>query len=178
MVPTCGYEVVVGLGCGSGSIVGRVRGCEMAVDSTCGYRQAVAFGRGVSGPRARRDRPPASVSAGLGTRVGVHLGGSEPSPHAQEVLDAVARIPPGKVMTYGDVAEYVGAGTGRTVGAALSRYADDDLPWHRVIRSTGEPNPANPTEALRRLIADRTPLRPAGDRVDLPFARWNGTPSS
>ncbi|CAO5250208.1 MGMT family protein [Frankia sp. AgKG'84/4] len=123
-------------------------------------------------PRARRDVPPASLSAGLGTRI--QLGGAEPSPHAREVLDAVARIPPGKVMTYGDIAEYVGAGSGRTVGAVLSRYGDDDLPWHRVIRSTGEPNPANPAEALRRLRADDTPLGPCGERVDIRAARWDG----
>jgi alkylated DNA nucleotide flippase Atl1 len=128
----------------------------------------------MSRPRARRAAPPPSLSAGLGTRV--WLGGAEPSPHAREVLDAVARIPPGKVMTYGDIAEYVGAGTGRTVGAALSRYADGELPWHRVIRSTGEPNPANPAEALRRLRADATPLTASGGRVDLPVARWDGAP--
>lgn len=125
-------------------------------------------------PRARRGEPPASVSAGLGTRISR---GGEPSPYATEVLDAVSRIPPGKVMTYGDVAEYVGAGTGRTVGTVLSRYGDDDLPWHRVIRAGGEPNPAAPVEALRRLVADRTPLRPDGERVDLAAARWDGSPA-
>ncbi|CAO5182407.1 O(6)-alkylguanine repair protein YbaZ [Frankia sp. AiPs1] len=127
----------------------------------------------MSGPRARRYAPPPSVSAGLGTRI--RLGDAEPSPHARDVLDAIARIPPGKVMTYGDVAEFVGAGTGRTVGAVLSRYAEDDLPWHRVILSTGEPNPSNPSEALRRLIADVTPLTPSGARVDLAAARWDGS---
>ncbi|ORT53077.1 MGMT family protein [Frankia sp. KB5] len=124
-------------------------------------------------PRARRDAPPASVSAGLGTRIS--LGGA-PGPHALEVLEAVSRIPPGKVMTYGDVAEYVGAGSGRTVGAVLSRFGDE-VPWHRVIRATGEPNPAAPVEALRRLVADRTPLRPGGDQVDLAAARWDGSPA-
>ncbi|MCK9875749.1 MGMT family protein [Frankia sp. Ag45/Mut15] len=130
------------------------------------------------GGRARGSRaaPPASVSAGLGTRI--RLGDAEPSPHAREVLDTIARIPPGKVMTYGDVAEFVGAGTGRTVGAVLRRYAEDDLPWHRVIRSTGEPNPSNPAEALRRLIADATPLTPSGERVHLAAARWDGTPAT
>jgi alkylated DNA nucleotide flippase Atl1 len=125
----------------------------------------------------RRSDPPESVSAGLGTRI--HVGGGEPSPYALEVLAAVTRIPPGKVMTYGDVAEYVGAGTGRTVGAVLSRHGHDfDFPWHRVIRATGEPNPTAPVEALRRLVADDTPLRPGGERVDLEAARWDGRPSS
>lgn len=77
-------------------------------------------------------------------------------------------------MTYGDVAEYVGAGTGRTVGAVLSRHGHDEVPWHRVIRSTGEPNPAAPVEALRRLVAEGTPLTADGNRVDLAVARWDG----
>ncbi|WP_250290073.1 MGMT family protein [Frankia sp. CiP1_Cm_nod1] len=123
----------------------------------------------------RRHEPPLSVSAGLATRISV---GGWPSPYAMTVLEAVTRIPRGKVMTYGDVAEYVGAGTGRTVGAVLSRHGhDDDVPWHRVIRSTGEPNPTAPVEALRRLVADGTALRPGGERVDLAVARWDGRPT-
>ncbi|WP_420497169.1 MGMT family protein [Parafrankia sp. FMc2] len=91
------------------------------------------------------------------------------------MLDTVARIPPGRVMTYGDVAEYVGAGTARTVGTVLARFGDeDDVPWHRVIRASGEPNPSAPAEALRRLRADGTPLGRGGDRVDLGRARWDG----
>jgi alkylated DNA nucleotide flippase Atl1 len=105
----------------------------------------------------------------------VHVGG-RPGEYATAVLDAVARIPPGKVMTYGDVAEYVGAGTGRHVGAVLARFGDEeDVPWHRVIRSTGEPNPTAPVEALARLVADGTPLRPGRERVDLAAARWDGS---
>jgi hypothetical protein len=42
-----------------------------------------------------------------------------------------------------------------------------------VVRATGEPNPTAPGEALRRLVADATPLRPDGGRVDLAAARWN-----
>jgi|KBSSwiStaDraftv2_1062776.scaffolds.fasta_scaffold07448_4 methylated-DNA-protein-cysteine methyltransferase-like protein len=127
----------------------------------------------MSGPR-QGGRAAASVSAGLGTRVRVHVGG-RPGEYATAVLDAVARIPPGRVMTYGDVAEYVGAGTGRHVGAVLARFAlEEDVPWHRVIRSTGEPNPTAPVEAIARLIADCTPLRPGGERVDLARARWDG----
>jgi methylated-DNA-protein-cysteine methyltransferase related protein len=119
-----------------------------------------------------RARPPESVSAGLATRISV---GGRPSPYAIEVLEAVSRIPPGKVMTYGDLAEYVGGGTGRTTGAVLSRHGhDDDLPWHRVIRANGEPNPTSPAEALRRLVADGTPMRAGGQRVDLRAARWDG----
>jgi alkylated DNA nucleotide flippase Atl1 len=89
------------------------------------------------------------------------------------VLECVAAIPPGKVLTYGDVAEYVGRGSGRTVGAVLSRHGHE-VPWHRVVLSTGRPNPAGPVEALRRLVADGTPLLADGERVDLARARWSG----
>jgi len=126
-------------------------------------------------PDGRGAGAPASLSAGLGTRVRIHVGG-RPGEYAKAVLDAVAQIPAGKVMTYGDVAEFVGAGTGRHVGAVLARFGhEEDVPWHRVLRSTGEPNPTAPVEALALLIADNTPLRPSGDRVDLTRARWNGS---
>ena len=110
----------------------------------------------------------ASVSAGLATRPSQ---GGRPTPYAVAVLEVVDRIPRGKVMSYGDVAEYVGSGTGRTVGAVMSRHGHE-VPWHRVVQSTGGPNPAAPEEALRRLRRDRTPMR--GDKVDMRLARWDG----
>lgn len=125
----------------------------------------------LTSPVVGRTRPVPSVSAGLGTRL---RAGGAPSPYAVAVLDVVDRIPPGRVMTYGDVAEHVGAGTGRTVGAVMSRHGHE-VPWQRVIRSTGEPNPAAPEEALRRLRAEGTPLLPGGGRVDLAAARWDGS---
>lgn len=110
------------------------------------------------------------MSAGLSTRV-IH--GGERTAHAEEVLAVVERIPRGKVMTYKDVSEYVGWGTGRTVGSVLSRHGHE-VSWHRVLLSTGRPNPANPIEALRLLRAEGTPMMPDGERVDLKRARWDG----
>jgi alkylated DNA nucleotide flippase Atl1 len=92
------------------------------------------------------------------------------------VLDVVAQIPAGAVLTYGDVAEIVGRGSGRAVGAVMSRHGHE-VPWHRVVLSTGYPNPAGPVEALRLLIRDRTPLAAGGERVDLTAARWPGPPA-
>jgi Predicted methylated DNA-protein cysteine methyltransferase len=119
----------------------------------------------VPGPSGRA----ASVSAGLATRP---IQGGRPTPYAVAVLELVDRIPRGKVMSYGDVAEYVGSGTGRTVGAVMSRHGHE-VPWHRVVQSPGAPNPASPVEALRRLRRDRTPMR--GDKVDMRLARWDGS---
>jgi methylated-DNA-protein-cysteine methyltransferase-like protein len=120
-----------------------------------------------------RSEPPRSVSAGVGTRP---VMGGEPSAYAAEVLAVVAQIPAGKVLTYGDVAELIGRGSGRAVGAAMSRHGHE-VAWHRVVLSSGYPNPAGPDRALRLLRADGTPLATGGERVDLSAARWSGPPT-
>jgi methylated-DNA-protein-cysteine methyltransferase-like protein len=97
------------------------------------------------------------------------------SAFAAQVLDVVARIPPGYVLTYGDVAEYVGAGSARSVGAVLRRHGHE-VPWQRVVLATGAPAPAAPQRALFLLRRDGAPLVPAGDRVDLARGRWDGRP--
>jgi methylated-DNA-protein-cysteine methyltransferase-like protein len=117
-----------------------------------------------------RIAPPNSVSAGIATH---SLVGGIPSAYASEVLEIVAQIPPGKVLSYGDIAELVGRGSGRAVGAVMSRHGHE-VPWHRVVLSSGYPNPAGPHEALRLLVQDGTPLAPNGERVNLVAARWNG----
>ena len=100
---------------------------------------------------------------------------SSPSPFAERVLDVVAAVPAGSVVTYGDVAEMLGEGGPRQVGHVLSRYGGG-VPWHRVVRADGTPAPALAEEALRRLVAEGVPLRGADraarDRVDLAAARW------
>lgn len=104
--------------------------------------------------------------------------GDLPGP-AAAVLDLVERIPPGTVMTYGDVAEYlsglpdVGRLGPRQVGAVMSRWGAA-VPWWRVIRADGSPPPGHEDRALARYRAERTPLRPGGRRVDLGAGRWDG----
>lgn len=57
-----------------------------------------------------------------------------------DVHKVVMGIPSGSVMTYGQVARFLGNPRGaRAVGYALrSRNAPDNLPWHRVVNSKGE----------------------------------------
>jgi alkylated DNA nucleotide flippase Atl1 len=92
---------------------------------------------------------------------------------ASAVLDVVELIPSGKVMTYGDVAEYVGRGGPRQVGTVMARWGGA-VPWWRVLRADGSPPPGHEERALRKYRAERTPLRPGGTRVDLRLARWDG----
>lgn len=96
-----------------------------------------------------------------------------PSPFAEAVLDLIERIPPGRVMTYGDIAEYLGTGGPRTVGTVLSRFGGG-VPWWRVIRADGSLLPGYEQKALAHYRDEGTPLNRAGDRVDLGRARWLG----
>ncbi|CAN5193109.1 hypothetical protein BH20ACT5_BH20ACT5_25410 [soil metagenome] len=95
----------------------------------------------------------------------------------EAVYDVVTAIPPGKVLSYGDIAEYLGSGGARRVAQAMSRSAgaargDGQLPWHRVVRTDGTPAPHLRIEQLARLRAEGAPVR--GDRVDMAAARWDG----
>ena len=96
--------------------------------------------------------------------------------YAAEVLDVVEAIPAGAVMTYGDVAEYLGRGGPRQVGQVMSRWGGA-VPWWRVLKADGSPPPGHEAEALRHYRRERTPMRPGGERVDLRRARWDGTPT-
>ncbi len=96
-----------------------------------------------------------------------------PTPYAERVLDLVARVPPGRVTTYGDVAELLGAGGPRQVGRTMALWGGG-VPWWRVVRADGTPAPGLEREALARLRADGAPLRAQGRRVDLDRARWDG----
>lgn len=64
------------------------------------------------------------------------------SPRLYEQIYAMVRqVPPGKVTTYGRVAELVGGCTARMVGyamAALKRGTAPDVPWQRVINAQGK----------------------------------------
>ena len=73
--------------------------------------------------------------------------------HAARVLDVVARIPPGRVLAYGDIAQRLGGLGPRTVGTVMSRYGSD-VPWWRVIRSDGRPPQGLEDEAVEHWRAE------------------------
>ena len=77
--------------------------------------------------------------------------------HAARVLDLVARIPPGRVLAYGDIAQRLGGLGPRTVGTVMSRYGSD-VPWWRVIRSDGRPPQGLESEAFEHWRAEGTPM--------------------
>ena len=58
--------------------------------------------------------------------------------YRERVYEIVRAIPPGRVMTYGQIAEILGEGyTPRTVGYVMRGADSEDVPWQRVINSQG-----------------------------------------
>jgi methylated-DNA-protein-cysteine methyltransferase-like protein len=96
-----------------------------------------------------------------------------PQEYAEEVLALVERIPEGKVMSYGAIADALadksGRNSARQVGNIMARYGSA-VPWHRVVASSGRLVPGHEQEARQRLLADGVPFR--GDHVDMARATW------
>ncbi|MFE4455065.1 MGMT family protein [Streptomyces sp. NPDC056796] len=100
--------------------------------------------------------------------------------YAERVLDVADLIPPGRVMTYGDVAEWLGDGGPRQVGRVMALYGSA-APWWRVVRADGTLLPGHERRALGHYRDEGTPLRPAPrdarghvPRLDMRRARWDG----
>ena len=93
---------------------------------------------------------------------------------AQRILACVEAIPAGRVMSYGDVAEYAGARTPRLVGHVL-RHDGGSVPWHRVLHADGTFADHLRDEQRQRLIAEG--VRVTEGRVDLRVYRWDGKSS-
>ena len=84
---------------------------------------------------------------------------------AQRMLDVVASIPAGKVATYGDIAARAGSRSPRLAGFVLAQLADENTPWHRVLRADGTPAPHLAKEQLQLLRAENVQV--SDGKVDL-----------
>jgi methylated-DNA-protein-cysteine methyltransferase related protein len=90
---------------------------------------------------------------------------------AARILACVEAIPPGRVMTYGDVAEFAGANTPRLVGHVLS-VDSGSVPWHRVLKADGTFAAHLADEQRERLIAEG--VFTERGRIPLAKYRWDG----
>lgn len=84
----------------------------------------------------------------------------------QKVWALTARVPAGKVTTYGRIAQRLGTQAYRAVGHALNRnpYAPQ-VPCHRVVGSTGELTGFAGGLPKKRAILQREGVRFNGSRV-------------
>jgi len=96
-----------------------------------------------------------------------------PQEYVEEVLSLVERIPEGRVMSYGAIADSLadrsGRNSARLVGSIMARHGGG-VPWHRVVNSGGRMPPGHEQEARQRLLSEGVPLK--GEHVDMALASW------
>lgn len=133
-------------------------------------------------PRVRPDTERAGLSVAYGRmgRMSEHPTSDALPEYAERVLDVAELIPPGRVMTYGDIAEWLGDGGPRQVGRVMALYGGA-VPWWRVVRADGALLPGSELRALDHYREENTPLREAArsaeghvPRLDMRRARWDG----
>ncbi len=96
------------------------------------------------------------------------------------VYRIVRRIPRGRVMNYGQIAEIVEPRlSARAVGWAM-HGCPEDVPWHRVVNASGgcstDEIPGVPRGLQQSLLAEEgVEFRPSG-RLDLKRYRWTPPP--
>lgn len=90
--------------------------------------------------------------------------------YVERVLSIVECVPAGRVTTYGLIADTIGHGGPRQVGAVMASYGGP-VPWWRVVRADGSLPDSHGPEARQAYLAEGTPLRPSG-AVDIRTAVW------
>ena len=95
--------------------------------------------------------------------------------YRERVFEIVRRIPPGRVMTYGQLAEILGEGyTARTVGFVM-HSADETVPWQRVINAQGACSTGRvivPPDLQQRMLVSEGVVFNEKGRCDLSRYRW------
>jgi methylated-DNA-protein-cysteine methyltransferase related protein len=96
-----------------------------------------------------------------------------PEEYAEAVLTLVEQIPPGRVMSYGAIAEYLydssGRSSARLVGTIMARHGGG-VPWHRVVNAAGRLPPGHENSARKLLLAEG--VRFKGEMVLMAEASW------
>ena len=99
----------------------------------------------------------------------------EKSGYRERVYEIVKRIPRGRVMTYGQIAELLGEGyTPRTVGFAM-HSSPEGTPWQRVLNAQGACSTGRvvlPQDKQQRLLEIEGIVFDKNGRCDLKSFLW------
>ena len=96
------------------------------------------------------------------------------NPFFKQVYAIVEQIPPGKVVSYGQIARMLGRPrAAREVGWAM-RCCPESLPWQRVVMADGSITGGEYAELRRALLEDEGVTFLPDGRVDMGFCRWDG----
>jgi len=91
-----------------------------------------------------------------------------------EVYKIVARIPDGRVVSYGQIARMIGNPRGaRQVGWAM-RHCPDTLPWQRVVMADGTVTGGACAEIRRAILVEEGIVFLPDGRVDMDIHQWDG----
>jgi len=101
------------------------------------------------------------------------------------IYSVIARIPRGRVATYGQIAALAGIPNhARQVGYALAALPDDcPIPWQRVVNAQGRVSPrsgGSPMAGIQRKLLEREGVRfGKNGRIPLLKFQWRprGNPS-
>lgn len=102
-----------------------------------------------------------------------------PSPKYEQIYAIVCQIPPGKVATYGQIANLVGGCTARMVGYAMAATPEGrSIPWQRVINAQGKISSHGPSgygSAMQRMLLEEEGVEfDAENRIDFDRFGWLG----
>ncbi len=100
----------------------------------------------------------------------------ETEAYRERVYRIVRRIPFGRVMTYGQIADMLGEGyTPRTVGFVMHAADEENTPWQRVINAQGACSTGRvilPPDKQQRMLEAEGVKFDARGRCDLSVYRW------
>ena len=89
-----------------------------------------------------------------------------PGQFARRVLMLLRRVPPGRVVTYGDLARFAGRpGAARAVGNIMREAREPGLPYHRVIAAGGRVGGYGGSEVLKQALLRQEGLTVIAGRV-------------
>jgi len=96
--------------------------------------------------------------------------------YREKVYKIVREIPSGRVMTYGQIADILGAGyTARTIGYVMHAAETENVPWQRVINSQGSCSTSKlflPYNVQQKMLEDEGVAFSDKGKCDLEKYRW------
>ena len=99
------------------------------------------------------------------------------NPMRRSFYETIARVPYGRVATYGQVATLAGyPGRARQVGYALAGMPEAwTLPWHRIINAQGKISPrrGNKFHLLQYELLEAEGVILTENRIDLALFLWH-----
>ena len=94
----------------------------------------------------------------------------------ERVIQVIQQIPPGNVMTYGQIAKLAGSPRGarqvvRILHSSSHKY---ELPWHRVINAKGEIGIRNEELSFdQKMKLEQEGVQIQNDKIDLVKYRYH-----